>query len=94
MAESQGYNGWTNYETWAVALWIHNDEAEYETTRAMARAYADRTAENEYADWLEAFVEETMPDLGASLWADLLNASFSEVDWYEIAKNYIEEVQE
>ena len=22
----QEYNGWTNYETWAVKLWIDNDE--------------------------------------------------------------------
>ncbi len=23
------YNGWTNYETWAVSLWIDNDHATY-----------------------------------------------------------------
>jgi hypothetical protein len=26
-------NGWTNYETWNVALWINNEEAYYNLSR-------------------------------------------------------------
>ena len=25
MIQSNKYNGWTNYETWNVALWLDND---------------------------------------------------------------------
>jgi hypothetical protein len=31
------YNGWTNYETWNVALWIQNDEGLYD----LAREFSD-----------------------------------------------------
>ena len=30
------YNGWTNYETWNVALWIGNDEALYDIAKGWA----------------------------------------------------------
>ncbi len=33
----QTYNGWTNYETWNVALWLGNDEGLYN----MARMYKE-----------------------------------------------------
>ena len=30
---STEYNGWENYETWNVALWINNEEGLYELAR-------------------------------------------------------------
>ena len=40
---TETYNGWTNYETWNVALWIQNDEFLYNT----AKACVTYCAENE-----------------------------------------------
>ena len=41
------YNGWTNYETWNVALWIGNDEGLYNLAKE-AGNYTD------FVDFLEA----------------------------------------
>lgn len=34
----QRYNGWANYETWNVALWLGNDESFYRAMREMVKA--------------------------------------------------------
>ena len=95
------YNGWRNYETWAVALWIDNEQETQEQALEMARNAVDAAgmAEGEpyppeprhiLADTLKTWVsDELLPDLGATLAADLLGAAVSEVDWREIAEHYL-----
>jgi hypothetical protein len=101
------YNGWTNYETWAVALWIDNDESYQNRARDWAAECTEAAAECEQtrsgvwtleearryalADTLKAWVEsDLLPDLGATLAADLLSAAVSEVSWNEVADHYLE----
>lgn len=35
--EACTYNGWTNWETWAAALWIDNEEPNYRAKQAYFR---------------------------------------------------------
>ena len=94
------YNGWTNYETWNVALWMDNEAGSYEQARDDARQ-ALEDADNDADDAKQALAgtlksqhEEALPELGASVWADLLGAALSEVNWHEIAGNLVDEVYE
>ena len=32
------YNGWSNYETWAVNLWLDNDQYSYNEMRNKAKS--------------------------------------------------------
>jgi hypothetical protein len=88
------YNGWTNYETWAVKLWLDNEEPSYRYWTGRARElHGSYAAADELADELGDEVTEAAPDLGPSLYSDLLGAALSKVRWYEIAESYLEEVE-
>jgi len=98
------YNGYTNYETWCVNLHISNlqGEQDYWNERAsFAMAHSDPS--NDHMDarcelaeelrdtFLEKY-EEQKPD--NTILADLLRAALSEVNWHELARNYVEAAQE
>src|SRR5207237_6827289 len=102
-APPKGYNGWTNYETWNVALWIDNEQGSYNHRRELAReacvnAEAGRSftrkesATQILAGLLKEWIEEGNPVAKqASVYADLVNAALSEVNWHELAENWLED---
>ncbi len=95
------YNGWTNYETWLVNLWMGNDSSEYWAERAQ-EVYDSAEAEKSFtrderavlnlAEAMKDEHEEASPEV-TGLWADMINAALSAVNWYEIATHYIDEVE-
>src|SRR5881394_2109748 len=39
---SEEYNGWTNRETWAVALWINNEQGSQESVHDLVRELVEQ----------------------------------------------------
>lgn len=100
------HNGWSNYESWLVALWIDNDEGSYTYWREAAHyAFEDDQEGDEpsrqrlaklqdLARRLEEEHAESMSHrLGsdADVYTDLLRAALSEVSWVEVAEHLMAE---
>ena len=103
MATHKEHNGWYNYETWLVKLWIDNEEGSsrywdetaqevYDDAEADGTFTRDERAALDLADRLKDEFEEAQPEV-TGFWADLLNAAMSEVNWHEIAEHYIADVE-
>ena len=88
------HEGFANYETWAVNLWLDNDEGLYNEVRERIgdldlTSRVDGT--EELSGWLKDWVSEMQPEVNG-LWADLLGAALGEVDWDEIADSQLSDV--
>jgi hypothetical protein len=102
---SKPYNGWSNYETCCVFVWLTNEESRFRSWRkqaeqALAQAVAEATQPGDnvaalaaqiLADQIEEEFEGTNPldDDEPSVWAELLDAALSEVNWFEIAQSFL-----
>lgn len=105
--DERRYEGWSNYETWAVSLWLDNDEPSYRYWREQVEQHRREAGDSSrvqegiwtpsealrfnLADQIKEVVNDGSPLNEASLYSDLLSAAISEVNWTEIADHWLNE---
>ncbi len=78
------YNGWTNWETWQVNLWIDNEEPTYrEKQRFLRRGKLDDSQ-------VEEFCREIFPN-GTP---DMDPGDMAKVNWSELAEAFRTEAKD
>lgn len=84
---SDGYNGWKNYQTWNLNLWLQNDEGAY---RSMVRQMRPLTEAPtiEDARWIAEIA------LGNNVTPDGVLLDDHEICWHEIAEAMGEIIEE
>ena len=90
MTKEDTYNGWSNRETWAVALHIDNDQGMQE----MVWEYAKGKESHEIEPYIRDIVEDIFRNVfdgstnehAARMVEDI--GSLWRVDWREVAKHY------
>ena len=101
MATDEAYQGWRNRETWAVALWLGNDQGLYEMAREAMSDFMEAGYSQERAERAKDFVTSLLdPDayefeFGSEqppeirrIAADV--GSLWRVDWEEVAEHLAE----
>ncbi len=103
----QTYNGYANYETWLVAMWIDNDQANIDYWMDVAKHQYNSAKDQKYftkkeeaiislAEYMKEYYEDRMPesdDIGG-FWSDMLHAALGSVDWHELAGKYMDQALE
>lgn len=79
---SMSYNGWRNYETWCMNMWLNSEPA---GIRLINTALTVSDNNLKCGGWLK---QELTPQLeceldSASVWCDLLHRSFDIIAWFE-----------
>lgn len=85
MEVNADYQGYSNYDTWGLALWLDNDQDLYNQVHTLAENANDT---NELASMLKHEYSNLLEEKGET------NKSSANVNWNELAQNYIDEVKE
>jgi hypothetical protein len=87
------YNGYTNYQTWATALWMDNEPASNEYLYELANNITPPVPLIEKADTLKEYVTDMLAadDCPSGLGHDLLTHSLGVINWREIVGSHMED---
>ncbi len=92
------YNGWKNHATWITARGIDRKRKHWAEVALKAASPANFTREEQarldLADQIREYVENHNPLAGRNgMYHDLMSAVISEIDYYGIAENWLEDVE-
>lgn len=73
------YNGWKNYETWNVNLWLNNDEGLYDLARRCGRSLNYRKFATQFLTEFSSQTPDGVSWLDDSLDYEALNESLEEI---------------
>lgn len=90
------YNGYVNYETWCVCLWIDNDCASQSYWADRAQEILKDTDSRQEAIYqlgreLQELHEEERTAL-IGVYGDLLMHALAQVEWAEVAENCMADI--
>lgn len=97
--DSKKYNGYTNYETWAVYAAITNNESLYNSWMMLARDLRTREKEENLAIDLKNHIKnqcslylQEVPILPKLFIEPLLMGAIEEVNFIEVANSLLEDI--
>lgn len=90
----EGYQGWSNYETWAVNL--HLSSLLYDVaTEFNDEGYTGIDLQIQLEDWLEGYLDDMYEQLNLirknPFFDDLLRGAIKEVGYREICKSIVDD---
>jgi len=71
--QDNGYNGWVNYPTWCVNLWLSNDEGLYNATRELVESEPDDVGTDEATIARRLLVADAIRDFVLGLGVEIDN---------------------
>ena len=97
---NQEHNGWYNWETWCVNLWMDNTQQSHEGWRQIARESIEAEEsghegtnwfyfEDQLKQYLDYIQEDVDNHITNGMVKDLLGAAVSEVNTREIAMHWV-----
>jgi len=108
--DDKKHEGWTNFETWAVATWLKSDHKKYRYWYSEARWHREESpqckevregiwsledaARRNMADQIQREITQHVSGVGRGAYAELLDAALGNVNWEEIAEHYLQKVKE
>ena len=93
MTKDTTFNGWVNYETWVVNLWLTNDEGTSKELDNIIKNFigkgrrADKLS-NLVLEWMYDYIDKSQGFNGNGMFVDLLRSAVDNVSWSAIIEHH------